>query len=178
MRESVPQRCWAGLCRVCSKPQHIFIVIAVLLVLLSLAVAVALAITATRRQLTQLEAVLFQGVALIAGLLGSFIFGQQSTQRAARDLVKPHARSAFRRVLSLYKSLGRLAVIIEGAQKSERKAGGGGFTPYDMLRAVVVEQIATAGDALEDWRDIVPEEVDAIKKSLKTKHSTEESDFE
>ena len=29
----------------------------------------------------------------------------------------------------------------------------------EKLEAIVVEQIATANDALEDWRDIVPEDV-------------------
>ena len=33
----------------------------------------------------------------------------------------------------------------------------------DRLEGIVVEQIATAADALEDWRDVLPDEFQAMK---------------
>ena len=33
------------------------------------------------------------------------------------------------------------------------------------LDAIVAEQLATADDALEDWRDIVPEDVEELTKN-------------
>jgi hypothetical protein len=36
------------------------------------------------------------------------------------------------------------------------------------LEAIVIEQLATADDALEDWRDIVPEDVKELRGRLVT----------
>lgn len=36
----------------------------------------------------------------------------------------------------------------------------------DKLESLVIEQIATANDALEDWRDIVPEDVEELRAKL------------
>ena len=87
---------------------------------------------------------------LLAGL------GRQSAREAAREIIKPHARSAFRRLLSLYQSLSRVATTIESSQSDESPE-------YPVIiakiEAIVVEQLNTADDALEDWRDIVPEDV-------------------
>lgn len=117
--------------------------------------------------MTQLEGVLFQGVSLFIGLIGSFLFGRQSATAAAHEIVKPHAKSAFRRVLSLSESLGRLAVVIERI-----RSGDGGNTALsghrylDTLEAVVTEQIAVTADALEDWRDLIPEELAELERQL------------
>ena len=35
----------------------------------------------------------------------------------------------------------------------------------DRLEGIVVEQIAQAADALEDWRDVLPEEFQAMKSN-------------
>ena len=55
----------------------------------------------------------------------------------ARDVIRPHARSAFRRVLSLHKIMYDLSVRIEGFQQE-------GHDPrLDVIRAVVDGQIVT-----------------------------------
>jgi len=66
-------------------------------------------------------------------------------------------------------SLSRLAraIDIAGTQARARNEPDGGFTPFDTLQAIVVEQIATAGDALDDWRDIVPEDVEEVERRLR-----------
>ena len=128
--------------------------------LISLATGGFFVYAATTRPLTNLESVLFQLFTLVTGLIGSFFFGRQSAREAAREIIRPHARSAFRRLVSLYHSLSRVAYVIESPQNSE--------SPKDCqvilakLEAIVVEQLTAADDALKDWRDIVPEDVEEL----------------
>jgi len=137
----------------------------VILVVASIVVAIIFVKVASERPLTQLESGFFQALALSLGLLGSFIFGRQSAKRSAREIIKPHARSAFRRLLSLYNSLSRLASTIDHARSSNSNSMEEEAV-LDKLEAIVTEQIATADDALEDWRDIVPDDVDELRKKL------------
>ena len=74
-------------------------------------------------------------------------------------MVEPHARSAFRRLISLYQSLSRVATIIE-------EEGNGDATKIEIVKAIVIEQIATANDALADWHDIVPESVEELRSGM------------
>jgi hypothetical protein len=70
------------------------------LIVVSLLVSGVTVWIATQRTLTGLEGVL-QAFGLVAGLVGSFIFGWYSAKDAARAIIKPHARSAFRHLMSL-----------------------------------------------------------------------------
>lgn len=115
-----------------------------------------------QRNLTSLENTLLQAVGLGLGLVGSFMFGKQSAKDAAKEIIKPHARSAFRRLISLYESLSRVGIAIENGQSSPESQSH----TMAKLEAIVIEQLATADDALEDWNDIVPEEVSELKARL------------
>lgn len=115
------------------------------------------------RTLTALEGTILQGFSLLLGLAGSYVFGKQSAQVAAREMIKPHARSAFRRLVSLYRSLSRVTLVIQSARDQQRQNND---ATVEIISAIVSEQIAVAGDALEDWRDIVPEELDEIYGQL------------
>ena len=42
------------------------------------------------------------------------------------------------------------------------------------VEAVVTAQLTTADDALEDWRDIVPEDVEELKQKLSINNTTED----
>ena len=143
-----------------------------LLIVVSLFVAGLFAYMATERKLTNLESVILQAFVLGAGLIGSFVFGRQSAREAAREIIKPHARSAFRRLLSLYQSLSRVGSTIEASQKSDSPEDHG--ITLAKLEAIVIEQLATADDALEDWRDIVPEDVEELRQRLITKEKAGE----
>ena len=136
----------------------------VLLVVISVGVAGYFVYVATARALTGLEGVLLQVIALATGLVGSFIFGRRSAHEAAREIIKPHARSAFRRLRSLYLSLSQVADAIESSHDFESRED------YQMilakLEAFVFDQLVTADDALEDWRDVVPEDVEGLRRSL------------
>ncbi len=133
-----------------------------LLLLFSIGISIILAYTATQRTLSGLESALWQIFVFAGGLAGSFIFGRQSAQEAAREMIKPHARSAFRRLLSLYQSLSRAATTIESAQISDSHEND--QVALARLEEIITEQLSTADDALEDWRDIVPEDVGELEQ--------------
>ena len=109
---------------------------------------------------------LLRGFAFIVGLTGSYLFGRQYAKNAAKEIVKPYARSAFRRLLSLYQSLSRVATEIKNYRITEECKSA--ETTFARLEAIVVEQLATADHALEDWRDIVPEDVAELEARLLT----------
>lgn len=138
----------------------------IILIVGSIAVSSIFIITVSKRPLTQLEMVFFQVIILCLSLSGAFIFGRQSAMQAAREIIKPHARSAFRRLLSLFYGLSRLATAIENARSSELIKNDP-IIILDKLEALVTEHIFTADDALKDWEDIVPDDVDEIRKKLK-----------
>ena len=143
-----------------------------LLILFSIGISVILAYTATQRTLTGLESALWQIFVFAGGLAGSFIFGRQSVQKAAEEIIKPHARSAFRRLRALYDNLSRAANVIESGQVSDSQEN------YQItlarLEEIVAAQLITADDALEDWNDIVPEEVTELKQKLQSNDTKED----
>ena len=141
-----------------------------LLILISLGVGGFFAYVATTRISTGLESFLWQAFTLVASVVGAFLFGRQSASEAAREIIKPHARSAFRRLLSLYQSLSQVASVIESSKNCVSRED------YRIilatLKASVGEQLATADDALEDWRDIVPEDVEELRQRLSPDNAT------
>ena len=110
------------------------------------------------RDFTTLEFGLFQLLILATGLLGSYIFGRNSARAGATEVIRPHARATFRRVMALYKSLYRLSGRIEELKVESPDSR------LDLIQALVDEQITTGQDAMEDWRDIVPEDVEEIER--------------
>ena len=143
-----------------------------LLILFSIGISIFLAYTATQRTLTGLESTLWQIFAFAGGLAGSFIFGRQSAREAAREIIKPHARSAFRRLRALYDNLSRAANVIELGQVSDSQENY--QVTLARLEEIVAAQLITADDALEDWNDIVPEEVEELKHKLQSNGTKED----
>jgi len=133
------------------------------LIVLSFLVSIFVVIVSGSRDLTDLENVLLQLMILIFSLIGSFLFGKRSAKQAAQEIIRPHARSAFRRVLSLYDSLSRVAFNIQDWRDRQFDE----VVLIEKLNAIVIEQISSADHALDDWQDIIPEEVEEIRK----KHS-------
>jgi hypothetical protein len=138
------------------------------LIALSALISCGFVWVASHRDLTGLENTLLQVFSLGLGLLGSYILGKESARESSREMLKPHARSAFRRLLSLYKSLARLALAIEGA-RSGASQNQQALIILERLDAIVIEQIGTADDALEDWNDVIPEELTSLKARLQSK---------
>ena len=137
----------------------------IFLISVAIGVSAFVAYTETTRTLSGVESVLWQIFALVAGLTGSFIAGKQTAREAASEIIKPHARSAFRRLISLYNGLSRAANAIESSQSSKSDED------YQVLLArleeIVTAQLTTADDALDDWNDLVPEDVAELKQKLR-----------
>ena len=113
------------------------------------------------RDLTNLENILFQIFISGVGLTGSYILGKWATEDVEREAIRPHARSAFRRLVSLYQSLSRIAHMVASSESDEENA------KMLALREIIIREIRTADDALEDWADIVPEEVKRYREEIR-----------
>ena len=112
----------------------------------------------------------FQAITLVAALLGSYRFGRNTAKEAAYDVIRPHARAALRRILTLRDSLFRLSIRIEDYKIDQYDVR------LDVIQAIIDEQIPTGGSAVEDWRDIVPEDVDEILRAWPTQGRVEQDD--
>ena len=134
-----------------------------LLIIISVAGFITFANVATVRSLTDLENVVLQFVTLATGSSGTFLIGRRSARTAAKDVIKPYARSAFRRLVSLYRSHQQMASVIEESRDSETVEEF--RLTLARLEGIVLGQIGTADAAMEDWRDIVPEDVEELYKS-------------
>ena len=140
----------------------------IVLVILSVLVAITFVVIASFRDLSALENTLLQVFSLGLGLVGSYILGQASANDAAVEMVKPHARSAFRRLVSLTQSLSRQAGSMGLAQQNLTHNPEASAI-VERMQTVVIEQISIAADALEDWRDVLPEELDALRAQQQSK---------
>lgn len=143
-----------------------------LLIVLSAAISVTFLIIASKRNLTGLENTLFQVLSLAIGLIGSYVLGMAGAKENATEMIKPHAKSAFRRLLSLYNSLSRLGNAIQES-RSKITDDNPASHALDKLQVMVIEQISTADDALEDWKDILPEELEKLRATAKERGTLE-----
>ena len=142
-----------------------------LLLLFSIGVSAILAYTATQRTLNGLESALWQVFVLTRQVLQVLLFlARQSAKEAAKEIIKPHARKAFRRLVSLYRSLSRAANVIKPTQDNESPENQ--RVTLAKLDVIVTELLATADDALEDWNDIVPEDVEELKQKFQSNNTT------
>lgn len=123
--------------------------IGALLVLLAVGIAFWQFAVETSRPLTRPEAAFVEFVVVVGSLAGSWLI--------SRGTLRLHVRSAFRRLISLYAGL---AQIVASAQEEDDKAA------LTEIRAVANVHIQTAEDALEDWSDLVPEQVAELRQRL------------
>lgn len=158
------------------------------LIALSIVIGVVTVVVGTQdldegQEPNRLGTSLLQGITLVFGTVGSFVLGKDASAHAAREAVRPHAKSAFRRVTTLYKGLGRLksaaeveAQYLEGHASNPDRLLSVDFALASLSKVelMITEQIATADDALEDWRDLAPEEVAKIESAAKSRAGTEE----
>ena len=120
----------------------------------AVALAVAMIIVSAFRPLSTLETALWQLISLVAGLYGSYLLGRRAARDSAMDLLRLHARSAVRRLMAIRESLRRLSVRIEEFQREENDHR------LDVIQAIVEERITLSDSAIEDWRDVAPEDAD------------------
>jgi len=152
--------------------------VALAAVALGVGTAVYVVVISGQRQLSQLEFALFQIIEVALALVGAFFVGQRSAGAAAADVVRPHARSAFRRLTSLYEGLGRLRssiddrrAFLDGVANKSKSTVDMAYvqTQLDILSVQVIAELATANDAMEDWRDLVPDEVERLERAAESR---------
>ena len=129
----------------------------------AVALAVAMIIVSAFRPLSTLETALWQLISLVAGLYGSYLLGRRAARDSAMDLLRLHARSAVRRLMAIRESLRRLSVRIEEFQHEE------GDPRLDVIQAIVEERITLSDSAIEDWRDVAPEDADEAISSWESR---------
>lgn len=120
----------------------------------------------TRKDTTNTETALWTFILFAIGLAASFYFGRQSVSAAAADVVRPQAKAAGRRLVTLGKGVGALRQALklhQGAAEvaAEREHGKVPLEMVDLAsRSLEIQldlQMRTVVDALEDWRQFDPE---------------------
>lgn len=142
-------------------------IVATGLIVIAIMIMILVAYTSTVRTLTGIEVSILQIVALLASLGGSYIFGHRASKESIKEKIGMQARSAFRRLMSLYASISSVAIFIESEEDIDDSS------KLKVIKAIVDGQINTADDALEDWRDLVPESVEEMKEKLRNSKQRE-----
>lgn len=142
-------------------------IVATGLIVIAIMLMILVAYTSTERTLTGIEVSILQIVALLASLGGSYIFGHRASKESIKEKIGMQARSAFRRLMSLYASISSVAIFIESEEDIDDSS------KLKVIKAIVDGQINTADDALEDWRDLVPESVEEMKEKLRNSKQRE-----
>jgi hypothetical protein len=116
---------------------------------------------------------LYQFIFLAIGVAASFLAGRQSARVSAADVLRPHAKAAVRRLTNLASGIQGFGVGLNTERQyiEQQAADNGGMVPlaavtqaHEMLFIQIELQIQTATDAMEDWREFVPEEVATVER--------------
>jgi hypothetical protein len=111
---------------------------------------------------------LIEAAFLLIGVWGAYVLGQQSVPGGD---AKPHARKAYRRMATLY---GQLYALTERAAterdaivgKGNDQAAERAYMALDFIGFSVGQNLAVVNDAMEDWADVVPDEVADLRREL------------
>ena len=127
--------------------------------------------TASTRETTALENTLLQFFGIAAGAVFSWLIGDGTGRRGAEKELRSRAAPAFRRVVRLYEGHTRLIVQTDELLKNLKRGATDGKVEVGLVEAAmrtirvqVSEQIGTSNDAMEDWRDLAPEEVAELEE--------------
>lgn len=138
--------------------------------------------TATVRDTTSLENTFLQFLGILAGAGFSWVIGDGGGQAKAEKEMRVRARPAFRRVVRLYQASGRLVSQIDEQRAALHSNASSGKIDIRLVDAAlttlsvqVSEQIGTADDAMEDWRDLAPDEVAELEARATRRDEDEES---
>ncbi|WP_269305309.1 hypothetical protein [Aeromicrobium sp. HA] len=145
---------------------------------------------AVQKDPSRLAVGLLQGIALVLGTAGSYVFGRDASRENAEAIREMEAerlslpaRSAFRRVRTLWRALGRQQEAIRAQEQrldalADLSAGTVQLeharNALLALEYMVIEQIGTVDDALEDWRDLVPDEIAKIEEAGRQEELTDD----
>lgn len=117
------------------------------------------------------------GLLLIGTLfiaLGSARIGRASLAAEAAELAHPLVKPAFRRTMTLYRALGRLADSVSSdrlryaSHPNARKIASSEVAAVLMLiEARLLEQVDTSEDAVDEWSEVMVDEVAALRMAAK-----------
>jgi NO-binding membrane sensor protein with MHYT domain len=119
----------------------------------------------TRKGATHVENALWTFILFAAGVGVSFYVGRRSVRAAAQEVVRPQARGAARRIVSLGKGIRAFSEILRLSRESAEDLAttNNGVVPiehiqlaYDTLDVHVEMQMNSVVDAIEDWREFEP----------------------
>lgn len=139
-------------------------------ILIVILLALTIIVTGNRDS-TNLENGLVQFIAFGFGTAIAIGIGYVSAKEQAREIVRPHGRKAVRRIVTLGSGIQAFRALIETEwQRMEHQAAESGQVEafevqktFEVLSSQVAGQLRVVEDAIEDWRDVVPEEVAAIE---------------
>ena len=155
----LPRNLWAAVWRYAK-----FVVAALFLAGL---LAGTIAIT-TRKHATHLEDALVQIILFAIGVAASFYFGTRSVKDAASDVIRPSARAALRRLVSLgrgIKTIQEVASMHSREARQENSAGAERVAAnLDVLQVLLAAQVAVVIAAMEDWREFTPDLVNELQE--------------
>jgi hypothetical protein len=131
---------------------------------------------------TNTESALWTFILFASGLGVSFYYGQRSIRDGAAELVRPHARGAARRLVTLGRGHQNLVRTIQLYKTAAARQAGKEdprvvpLEAFDLACDVFLVHIdgqqQTVNDALEDWREFDP----AIVNELQTADDDERDD--
>jgi hypothetical protein len=123
-----------------------------------------------RKDATNLENGLVQVFAFALSLAIAIPIGIATARGQAKDIVSPHSIKAVRRIVTLGASIQAFRTILEVERErmAQQSSGDGRLDAIEVdatfmvLTSQVDGQLRVVGDAIADWRDVVPDDVDAV----------------
>jgi hypothetical protein len=126
-----------------------------------------------RTTLTNLEIGLLQVVFLSISVGTSFLAGRLSLQGALQDAIRPHGAKGIRRIQNLGIGITTFGRVVDLARENIEEATdpSTGTVPsdrvmwtLDTLQILIGRELQTAADAVEDWQDVVPDEIRHLRE--------------
>lgn len=111
-------------------------------------------------------------VALIIGLWGSYELGQKSVTGGD---VRPRIRGSYRRMATLHAQLYALTEVVarqrDASLQSDSQVGERTAATLEMIEFAIGQNLSVVADAMEDWADIVPEEVADLRQKAERRRA-------
>ena len=130
-----------------------------------------------RDDTTSRESALWTFILWIFGLGASFYIGRESVKAAAAEIVRPQARGAARRLVTLGRGIAGFTEVVElnrqaAGDLADRNSGSVPIRQiehsFDLMDLYMRGQLQAVSAALEDWREFEPEIVNEILKEIRT----------
>ena len=128
-------------------------------------IAISLTVSA-RRPLSSLEAVLFNVLMTLLGIVGTVLVSVYFARRGARSEYEQLARPALRRVVQLNRSVGTIRDAIKSKQASlglPSEVSGDVVREWlDTLDRLMEQHGGQLTDAVSDWRELLPQDYERL----------------